>query len=126
MMQLDVARYQLKSMERDQSRILHPHRKNIISQRKHAPGLPQHRKSAGRRRRELRRALDRRASGVAEVIPIIVRPADWENTPIAKLQVLPANGIPISSSAADQDLAYLDVVRGLRKVAERVVNSGRL
>jgi hypothetical protein len=74
---------------------------------------------------ELRRALDRRASGVAEVIPIIVRPADWENTPVAELQVLPANGIPISSSA-DQDLAYLDVVRGLRRVAERMVNSGPL
>jgi hypothetical protein len=72
---------------------------------------------------ELRRALERRASGVAEVVPIIVRPADWENTPVAELQVLPANGIPISSSA-DQDFAYLDVVRGLRRVAERMVNNG--
>jgi hypothetical protein len=74
---------------------------------------------------ELRHALDRRASGAAEVIRIIVRSADWKHTPIAELQVLPANGIPISCFA-DEESAYLDVVRGIRRVAERVVNSGRL
>ena len=38
---------------------------------------------------EMRRALGRYQNGEAQVIPIIVRPVDWEGAPFAHLQCLP-------------------------------------
>src|SRR5258708_39265386 len=44
---------------------------------------------------EMMRALERQANDEARVIPIILRPVDWQNAPFAKLQVLPTAGKPI-------------------------------
>src|SRR5690348_15524129 len=44
---------------------------------------------------ELKRALERFQRGEARVIPIIVRPVDWERTPLGHLQVLPLDGQPL-------------------------------
>ena len=66
---------------------------------------------------ELKRALERHESGEARVIPIILRPVDWQGTPFGKLKPLPTNGIPISRWP-DRDEAFCDVVRGIRKSIE--------
>src|SRR5947207_2671872 len=46
---------------------------------------------------EMRQALERYQAGRVSVIPIILRPVDWRGTPIGTLQVLPAEGKPITT-----------------------------
>jgi hypothetical protein len=65
--------------------------------------------------REMQRAIERHKSGAARVVPIIVRASDWQHGPLGTLQVLPSNGKPVSEWP-DPDQAWLDVVRGLRKL----------
>jgi hypothetical protein len=62
---------------------------------------------------ELKRAMDRDATGQARVIPIVVRPADWQASPLGALQALPKNAKPITLWQS-RDSAWLDVARGIR------------
>ncbi len=67
------------------------------------------------RHKEFKKAIAKRTSGDATVIPIIVRDCSWEIHPVVKeLQVLPKGGKPISSRHwPDRDEAWSDVVRNL-------------
>src|ERR1035441_9343706 len=38
---------------------------------------------------EMKRALERHAAGEARVVPVILRPSDWQTAPFAKLNALP-------------------------------------
>lgn len=67
--------------------------------------------------REMSRALERRRSGSAIVVPIILRPSDWQNSPLGSLQALPREGRAVSSWP-NRDEAWLDVVQGLRRLVE--------
>jgi len=58
--------------------------------------------------------------GEAKIIPIIVRPADWQNTVLAEMQALPKDGLPVVDWP-NADRAFLDVVKGIRTVAERII-----
>ena len=66
---------------------------------------------------EMQRAVERHNQGTARVIPIMVKPCDWQETPFSKLQVLPKDAKPISTWS-DRDQAFLDVVQGIRKTVE--------
>jgi hypothetical protein len=66
---------------------------------------------------ELEVALERHHAGAARVIPILVRPTDYSATSFAKLYPLPSNSTPISAWP-NADEAWLDVVRGIRRVVE--------
>ena len=68
---------------------------------------------------ELKWALDRHNAGEARVIPIILRPTDWQSAPFGKLQALPKDAKPITTWA-NEDEAFLDVARGIRRVAEEL------
>src|SRR5688500_4753748 len=46
---------------------------------------------------EMQHALERHAEGSALVLPIIITPCDWQNSPVGKLVVAPTDGKPISS-----------------------------
>jgi hypothetical protein len=65
--------------------------------------------------REMSRALKRHESGEAIVVPIILRPCDWQHSPLAALQALPNNGRAVSSWP-NRDQAWLDVAQGLRRL----------
>ena len=71
--------------------------------------------------REMGRALERHHSGGARVVPVIIEPCDWASTPLRKLKALPHDGKPVSEWTNENN-AYLDVVKELRRVleAERV------
>ena len=66
---------------------------------------------------EAKRALERHESGAAVVLPIIVRRCNWEETPLARLQVLPADAKPISARD-DPDHGWLEVARAVRAAAQ--------
>jgi tetratricopeptide (TPR) repeat protein len=76
---------------------------------------------------ELEQAMKRYQSGEASVIPIILRPADWENALFGKLQPLPKDGKPVTDRTwGRQDEAFLDVVKGIRKVVEELATNPRV
>ena len=68
---------------------------------------------------EMRRALERYQTGQALVIPIILRPSNWEDTPINKLQILPENAIPISMQK-NADKAWNDVTKNIRRMINNI------
>ncbi len=68
---------------------------------------------------EMKRALERHGSGDACVVPIILRPCDWQALPFGKLQALPKDGLAVSTWA-DRDEAFTDIARGIRLAAEKV------
>lgn len=67
--------------------------------------------------KEMKRAMERHQAGEARVIPIILKRADLEGVPFLKLQALPKDAKPIATWR-DQDEAWTDVARGIRRVAE--------
>ena len=68
---------------------------------------------------EMKRAMELHEAGDAHVIPILLRPVDWEGAPFAKLQVLPTGARPITIWE-DLDEAFLNVSRGIRQAIERL------
>src|SRR5438270_250774 len=59
---------------------------------------------------EVEVALERHKAGTARVIPIILKPADWQHTPLGQLQALPEEGKPVTQWS-DQDAAFDKVVQ---------------
>jgi nucleoside phosphorylase len=72
--------------------------------------------------KELSRAMARHQSREARVIPIILRPVDWDNLPFSKLQALPTDGKAITSWG-NQDEAFVNVARGIRAVVEEIAGT---
>ncbi|HZR44312.1 MAG TPA: tetratricopeptide repeat protein, partial [Ktedonobacteraceae bacterium] len=68
---------------------------------------------------EMARALQRHEAKEALVIPILLRPVDWQGAPFAHLQVLPSGAIPITSWTL-LDTAFTDVVAGIRRSIEEL------
>jgi hypothetical protein len=67
----------------------------------------------------MNRAMQKQASKEARVIPIILRPCDWQDAPFGKLQALPRDGKPITTWS-NQDEAWMGVVSGLRQVCHEI------
>ncbi len=66
---------------------------------------------------ELVRALERHRLGEAVVIPVILKPADWQSAGLAGLLALPKDGKAVSTWP-DSDAAYLDIAQGLRRTID--------
>jgi hypothetical protein len=70
--------------------------------------------------KEIDQAIERHSRGEARVIPIIVRPALWEDTTFGKLQALPQGPKPITTWA-NQDEAWLDVLKGIQQAVQELL-----
>ena len=70
-------------------------------------------------RKEMKRALERHKSGKARVIPVILRPVDWEKSPFAHLMAVPVDGKPITRWT-NRDAGYLSAAKEIRRVAEEL------
>jgi DNA-binding response OmpR family regulator len=68
---------------------------------------------------EMKRALARHRKQKAIVVPVILRPVDWERAPFAGLLAVPKDGKPITRFQ-NRDEGYLDAARGVRRVAEEL------
>ena len=69
--------------------------------------------------REMRTALQRHHKGQARVIPIILRPVDWQGTPIGCLLATPKDGKPVTTWHRRDD-ALLDIATTIRRAAEEL------
>jgi hypothetical protein len=67
----------------------------------------------------MQKALERHKLGKTTILPIILRPALWQETEIGTIQALPKDGRPISTFP-DLDKAFIDVATGIKKVAEKL------
>jgi len=68
---------------------------------------------------ELDIAMERHESKEASVIPIILRPTDWSDTPFSRLQALPEEVTPISKWENEDD-AWLSVIKGLKSSIKEI------
>src|SRR5947209_7599473 len=66
---------------------------------------------------EMQEAIARHQAKQARVIPILLRPTDWQDAPFAKLQVLPTYAKPVSRWPTHDD-AFADVIKGIRRAIE--------
>jgi tetratricopeptide (TPR) repeat protein len=69
--------------------------------------------------KELKTAMKRHQAGEARVIPVIIRPVDWQRTPFKKLQALPTDGKPVANWPNPDD-ALLNIAQGIRRAVEDV------
>ena len=68
---------------------------------------------------ELAAAIERHKFGRSRLIPIIVRPAAWHESPLGQLQALPIEAKPISTWG-NEDEAWASVIEGILKVVGEV------
>ncbi len=68
---------------------------------------------------EMMHAFQRNEAKEARIIPIIIRPCEWKQSPLSKFQVLPSKGIPVNDWKP-QDKAYHEIEIGIRKVVNDV------
>ena len=73
---------------------------------------------------ELTRAMERHVAIEAVVIPVILRRCDWAGAPFAGLAALPQDAKPVTAWD-DEDEAFTDIARGIRRVAERLAANPR-
>ena len=66
---------------------------------------------------EMQKALQRNAEGTARVIPVLLRPVDWEDAPFSNLQILPTGAKPVTRWT-NKDDAFEDVAKELRRVVK--------
>ena len=69
-------------------------------------------------------ALRRHASKEATVIPVVLRPCAWEDSPFGKLQALPHDAKPLSTWD-DLDTASLEVARGVMSVVDALIEQDK-
>ncbi len=67
---------------------------------------------------EMERALERHRLGLARVVPIILRPCDWQHSPLKDFQCLPRNGKPVIQWQYP-DEAFHTITESLRSIIEQ-------
>ena len=65
--------------------------------------------------KEVGEALDRHADGRARVVPVLLAPCMWDETPLKHLQGLP-DGMRAITDWPDRDSAWQNVLRGIRRI----------
>lgn len=68
---------------------------------------------------ELQRALEKHNTEEAKIIPVIVNPCEWLESPLKKLKAVPKDGKPISKYPNQHD-AFLEITTAIRKIAEKI------
>ncbi|MDB9526510.1 toll/interleukin-1 receptor domain-containing protein [Oscillatoria sp. CS-180] len=66
---------------------------------------------------DLSASLERHRDGEARIIPVLLRPCLWHDTPIAHINILPRSQKPISSYA-DREAAYFSVTEEIEKCVD--------
>ncbi len=71
---------------------------------------------------ELHRAMERHTDKSARVIPVILRPCDWQAAPFGKLLAAPKDGKAITTWS-NYDEAYTDVAKQIRQAVQQIHSS---
>ncbi len=68
---------------------------------------------------EVRKAIEKHKAGEAYVIPILLRPVEWDGAPFSKLEPLPTNRKPVTVWP-NRDNAFLNISKGIRNAIENL------
>jgi hypothetical protein len=69
--------------------------------------------------KEVKLAIERYNRGEARVIPIILRPVFWQDTPLGKLLPLPDGGKAVTDASwHTQDHAFVNIVEGIKRAID--------
>lgn len=69
---------------------------------------------------EMKLALLQHEQSTSIVIPIIIRPSNWSETPFSKLQALPSDAKPVTTWG-NEDEAWLNVAEGIKAKVNEVI-----
>lgn len=73
---------------------------------------------------EMTKAISRHEKGDAVIIPIILNPCDWSDLPFSKIQGLPQNGKPITSTHWENyEIALDEVARSIKEIVENLLTT---
>ena len=72
--------------------------------------------------KEFQTALEMEKQGTIIIIPIVVEPCDWLNTPFGEFKALPKDGKAVSTWE-NKNTAFLDVIQNIRKLLQSQGNS---
>jgi formylglycine-generating enzyme required for sulfatase activity len=67
---------------------------------------------------ELFKALERHQAQTVQVIPIIIRACDWQESPLGQLQAI--QSVASSRNQYDRDHSWVEVITEVRKVAKQI------
>lgn len=70
---------------------------------------------------EIKRILERKQDGKVNIIPIIIRPCDFESLSLCSFQTLPLNKIPVSVWK-NKDEAWLEIIIQIKKVVQAIID----
>src|SRR6266571_5435450 len=73
---------------------------------------------------EMKQAIDRHNAGEARVIPILLRPTDWQGAPFDKLKILPTDAKAVTKWRRRDD-AFADIVQGIRASIHELTITGK-
>jgi hypothetical protein len=68
-------------------------------------------------------AMRRHQAGTARVVPIIIRPSNWQPAPFGSLQALPTDGKPVTLWR-NRDSAWLAVTEGISAAVDDLLSTG--
>lgn len=68
---------------------------------------------------EMSRAIERHEAGEARVIPVILRPCDWQDMPFGKLLASPLDGKPVIKFSNIDD-GFLEVAKAIRDAVQHI------
>lgn len=71
--------------------------------------------------KEMKYAIERHYTGEARVIPILLRPIHYTSAPFNVLQMLPSNGVPVTSWP-NHDEAFANVALGISNVVKDLLS----
>jgi tetratricopeptide (TPR) repeat protein len=69
--------------------------------------------------KEMKQIFEKYARGEVWLIPIILRPCDWQGTAFGKLQSLPAKGIAVTEWP-NRDSAFFNIAQGIRLAIQSI------
>lgn len=73
---------------------------------------------------EMTKAISRHEKGDAVIIPIILNPCDWSDLPFSKIQGLPQNGKPITSTHwENSEIALNEVAKSIKDIVENLLTT---
>lgn len=68
---------------------------------------------------EIQRTMERYHAGEAQVVPIILRPILWKNSPLGQLKALPKDEVPVTTWR-NRDEAFMNVAEGILQIVEEL------
>ncbi|HEV2659299.1 MAG TPA: toll/interleukin-1 receptor domain-containing protein, partial [Ktedonobacteraceae bacterium] len=70
---------------------------------------------------EMQVAMQRHVAGEATVVPILLRPCDWEKAPFGALTPLPKDAKAVTMWA-NRDAAFTTIAKGIRELVDKIHN----